>query len=441
MKLKILIFIFFSLFLFGQKGLQLSAENSQVKIPFRFINNLMFVEAEINGVSMTLLLDTGVSETIIFSVEDKELTLKNIEKMNFTGLGNGEETQGLVSHNNVLKIGKMQDSSHVIYIILNTDFNFSSQVGIPVNGIIGFDFFENQPIKIDYKRKKITVYQHSDAFVKKLKKYKEIPIAIINQKPYVETQVNLKNNNQQAKLLIDTGNSDALWLFPNKMNNFFYNHPNIDDYLGRGFNGDILGKKSRIKSFSLGDFTLTQPTTSFPDENSIKNVKIIPGRVGSIGEEILRRFDVIFDYKNAKMYLKKNIYFDEDFLFNKSGLEFKHVGMQWEKELTETLPNKTQSNKSEIEKSIFSNFQYQFQLKPLFAIASCRPNSPAAMAGLKKDDLLLHINGKPTTQMTLQKIIDLMKKDDDTEITMEIMRNGTKMNFSFKLKDPIAYEE
>ena len=46
-------------------------------------------------------------------------------------------------------------------------------------------------------------------------------------------------------MLIDLGNSDAM-AFPNRIPNFNYNRPNIDDFLGRGFNGDIYGKRSRI---------------------------------------------------------------------------------------------------------------------------------------------------------------------------------------------------
>lgn len=49
-----------------------------------------------------------------------------------------------------------------------------------------------------------------------------------------------------SKLLIDAGNGDV-WIFPSLIKDFVYNRPNIDDYLGRGFNGDIFGKRSRIE--------------------------------------------------------------------------------------------------------------------------------------------------------------------------------------------------
>jgi hypothetical protein len=56
---------------------------------------------------------------------------------------------------------------------------------------------------------------------------------------------------------------------------FVYNRPNIDDFLGRGFNGDIYGKRSRIHNFYLGDFKFEKPLTAMPDEYSIQHVNML----------------------------------------------------------------------------------------------------------------------------------------------------------------------
>ncbi|MGS0748290.1 hypothetical protein [Halpernia sp. GG3] len=109
-----------------------------------------------------------------------------------------------------------------------------------------------------------------------------------------------------SKLLLDLGNSDAIWLFPNLIKDFVYNRPNIQDYLGRGFNGDIFGKRSRIKELSIGDFNLEKPLIAMPDEYSIQHLTLVKERKGSVGNDVLRRFTVILDYPNKKIYLKKN---------------------------------------------------------------------------------------------------------------------------------------
>ncbi len=184
---------------------------------------------------------------------------------------------------------------------------------------------------------------------------------------------------------------------------------------------------------------LNKTTVSLPDDEAIKSLNLVTNRVGSVGDEILKRFDVVFDYKNQKIYLKKNKDFDDPYHFNMSGLEFKHQGMQWEK-IWVSMDEK-KHKKNEDENAVFSNFQYKFQLKPVFAIAACRPNSPADQSGLKKDDIILAINGKPASNLSLQDLINLMKSEEGKEIFMTISRNEKKMDFSFILKDPIPISE
>ena len=41
------------------------------------------------------------------------------------------------------------------------------------------------------------------------------------------------------------------------------------------------------------------------------DLKVYKGRNGSIGSEILKRFNLFFDYTNKKLYLKKNGFFRE----------------------------------------------------------------------------------------------------------------------------------
>jgi hypothetical protein len=61
-----------------------SKEVNKVKIPFQLIN-MVFIPINVNGVELTFLLDSGVKETILFSLEEKnEISLK-ILKITFRG--------------------------------------------------------------------------------------------------------------------------------------------------------------------------------------------------------------------------------------------------------------------------------------------------------------------------------------------------------------------
>lgn len=439
MKFKLLLLVLFlSIFINAQNSFELINTKKAV-IPFKFINNLIFIPINVNGAELTFLLDTGVSETILFSLENKEIKLSNVEKMKFSGLGGSVSIDGLKSERNTGKIGEeIINTSMSIYIILDEEFNISSHVGIPVNGVIGYHFFKDHPVYIDYSSKKITIYENADLLKKKTKRFEEFAITIEKDKPYLHADVEMTNEKKDSKLMIDLGNSDAIWLFPTLIKNFVYNRPNIDDFLGRGFNGDIYGKRSRIHNFYLGNFKFEKPLTAMPDEFSIQHVNLVENRKGSVGNEIMRRFTVIFDYTNQKLYLRKNRFFDDPFHFNMSGLDFRQDGLEWQEDRVKIETQKSAMVSAEVYKD---SFQYKFSLKPIFSISGVRKDSPAYEAGLKKDDKVLSINGEKTSDMTLEKIVELMKSNEGRNITMVIRRKNEELTFRFALEDPIPYQE
>lgn len=433
-------FFFVSIFINAQNSFEIKNAKKTV-IPFKLINNLIFIPVNINGAELTFLLDTGVAETSIFSLENKEVKLTTLEKIKFSGLGGNASIDGFRSDNNIGTIGKsFINNSLSLFIIVNQEFNISSHVGIPVNGIIGYHFFKNHPVLIDYISKKLTIYNNMDLLRKKIKKFEEFPISIEKNKPYIDADVEMTNEKKSSKLLIDLGNSDPIWLFPTLIKNFVYNRPNIDDFLGRGFNGDVYGKRSRIHNFYLGDFKFEKPLTAMPDEFSIQHVNLVENRRGSIGGEILRRFTVVFDYPNQKVYLRKNKNYDDPFHFNMSGLDFQQDGLSWEKDLFSFGTRTANKANSEVE-ILNNNLQYKFVLKPLFSIAGVRKDSPADKAGLKKDDKVIIINGRKTADMTLTYIMELMKSEEGKTITMTIKRKDQELKLSFTLEDPIPYQE
>ena len=105
MKRCFLLLLFSFAFSFGQKGFEITDDKKTV-IPFQLINNLIFVPLNINGVDLTFLLDSGVNETILFSLDNKEINFNDIEKVKFSGLGESGDIEGLSSENNIVKIGK-----------------------------------------------------------------------------------------------------------------------------------------------------------------------------------------------------------------------------------------------------------------------------------------------------------------------------------------------
>jgi hypothetical protein len=440
MKNRVLFFFLFiyALTISAQDGFRFKKEASKVKIPFKLINNLVFIPIHVNGLELTFLLDSGVKETILFSLEDKnEISLNNIEKITLQGLGSEDAIEGLKSVGNLLEVEGMESSSHLLYIIVDQGFNLSSHVGIPVNGIIGSTFFKNDVVEINYEKKRIVFYENSPKNRKRIeRKYKKVPITIEGSKPYVNGNVVMDYDLIPTKLLVDVGNSDAIWLFQDVSDKINVPINNFEDYLGKGFSGDIEGRRARIATFLISDFKFSRPIVAFPDSSSIRHLTMVPDRVGSVGGEVLRRFSVIFDYPNGFLYLKKNRQYFAPFVYNKSGIEIMHSGVQWIKETVQlqTFPITVDHAATNRERNI-SNFKYKFQLKPVFEIANIRKNSPAANSGLQKGDVIISINKNPAYNYTLQKINSLLKPEEEKWIILEIERESQPMKFRFQLID------
>ncbi|MFE3869337.1 PDZ domain-containing protein [Flavobacterium sp. LS2P90] len=424
----------------AQDGFQFNKEVDKVTVAFKLINNLIFIPIKVNGIELNFLLDSGVEETILFSLEEKkEISFSNVEKITLRGLGREEPIEGLKATNNILEVQGLKSANHLLYIVLDQEFNLSSHIGIPVNGIIGYHFFKNNLVEINYERKRITIHRNNDKNRKKIeKKFKETPITIEKNKPYVVNGVTIDSIEFPAKLLIDIGNSDALWLFDKESVLIKIPTKNFEDYLGKGFSGDVEGKRARVLKFKMSEFEFKNPIAAFPDSISLKSVKMVPGRVGSVGGEIFRRFTIVLDYTNRVLYLKKNREFNAPFNYNKSGIEIQQQGMQWVQETfyLQTLPVVVSEDPFKIrtEKN-GTNFKYKFNLKPVYSIANVRKNSPAFVSGLLKDDIIISINGNPSYKYSLQQMNSFLKSEEELWITMEVERNNKTLKFKFQLQD------
>ena len=430
-------FLFVSIFtISAQNRVEFSTSKKAVKIPFKLINNLIIVPIKVNGTELNFLLDSGVEETILFSLDEKEeLPLFNVEKILLKGLGTQEAIEGLKSYKNTLSVAELDFFEQEIVVVLDQNFNFSSSLGTEVNGIIGYHFFNHNTLEIDYVKKKIIVYNPTKFKpYKTFNKFKEFNFILENAKPYLTVQVELNNQTFDAKCLIDTGNSDGLWLFESKNKHIRIPQRNFDDFLGRGFSGEIFGKKAKIASVLIDDFKFDNVVTAFPDSVSLASVKMVDSRMGSIGGEILRRFTAIYDYKNRKVYLKKNKFYKDKFRYNNSGITIHHSGVQWYKEELQLDNFVTVSDESAYKRNV-TDLRYNFELIPIYEILNIRKDSPAAKVGLLSGDVIVRINGNLVYKLNLEQVNQLFRVENQRDVTLVIERKGKEFTYKFKIID------
>ena len=427
---------------FGQGGFNLPGRDND-KIRFNLINNLIVLPVEINGVKLSFLLDTGVSKPILFNITNTDsLQINNVETIFLRGLGGGESVQALKSYNNFLKIGKAININQDVYVVFDQNINFTPKLGVPVHGIIGYDVFKNFIVEINYKSKYLKLHKKETYKYKDCKKCETMNLSFFNNKPYIDAEVQLGDNEIPVKLLIDTGSSDALWLFEDEALGITTNHYNyFNDFLGRGLSGNVNGLRSKINSFNLKGFELKDANVAFPDSTSISYARRHPGRNGSLCGEILKRFNLIIDYGNSKITLKKNGNFKDEFQYNRSGIVLEQTGIRMVRErmVNNILDSYGQASKDKIAIDFTQAFEYK--LKPAYTIVLIRKGSVAEKVGLKVDDIIVSINGKETHTLKLQNVISYFRDRPGKSIRLKVQRDDEIIAFEFKLEDVFKQKE
>lgn len=432
-----LLFFCLSLPNFAQ-GKFILQDKDQDRINFKLINNLIVIPVEINGVKLSFLLDTGVSKPIIFNFLNltEELQINQTEKIYLRGLGEGESVEALKSRNNFFRVGDAISISQDLYAIFDKSLNFAPQLGVPIHGIMGYDLLRDFVVEINYSQKYLKLYSPESYKAKKCRKCKVFNLDFFNNKPYINADILINGEEVPVKLLIDSGSSDALWLFKDDSKKIIVPKKYFDDFLGRGLSGSVYGKRSKIEEISFSGFSLKSVNTAFPDSTSITYARKFKERSGTLGGEILKRFNIILNYPGKEITLKRNRNYSDPFYYNKSGIVLEHNGVRVIKEIDKggAISSFGSKNESLSKVDMIVSSSYKYVLAPAFTIVELRKDSPAEKIGLQLGDVILSINNKGAHSYSLQQVTQLFYGEDGKRITLLIDREGVQMRFKFQLE-------
>ncbi|WP_252737117.1 PDZ domain-containing protein [Zobellia galactanivorans] len=418
------------------QGFSLPEGKKFEKLKFQLINNLIIVPIEVNGTELSFLLDSGVGTPILFNISERDsVQINNVSEITIKGFGDDVPIKALVSRENAFRIKSIVNPRQRLFVVMDKSVNFSTSLGIPVHGIIGYDLFRDFVVDINYTSQTIRLYDPGKYVYRKGRKYEALPLYINAKKAYVNSGLSLKNGEEfPVRLLLDTGSSDALWLFESDTINVPDKH--YDDFLGRGLNGNIYGKRTKVDALTIGRFTLSDAKAAFPDKESFRELKNLTDRNGSIGGAVLKRFNVIFDYSKNRITLRKNSNFGKPFQYNLSGLDLQHDGIRYIAESISDSRGVVHDAKKE-----FGNVQILFEeqtrlsVVPEIVVSAIRAGSPAHEAGLKEGDVILAVNGKKVHRYKLQDILEMVNEREGKRVKLLIERYNSDLLFSFVLKN------
>ncbi|AWW30966.1 peptide-binding protein [Echinicola strongylocentroti] len=381
-----------STMLWGQvPGFYMKDDQKRVNIPFLNYNNLIIVPLSINdGPELNFLLDTGVKSNILFSKSIGDaIGLYYTRTLNLMGADGKTVLTALVSPNNHFDMGPVEGRVQPILVLEEDFLELERVIGVPIHGIIGYEFFKFNPVKVNYDTDFLTFYRR-DRLKWRPFGYRKIALSFDNYKPYVQSTVDqIEGQVIQGKLLIDTGANHGLLLNRETSSEITLPPKHIETDLGRSLGGDLYGFAGRVKKYALGNLKFRKVITSYPDETEFSSIIIESGRLGSLGSDILARMTLIIDYPRERMLYKKGGEFHKPFEYDMSGLKVRLTSLEERR----------------------------------YYVSSVQEESPASRNNFKPGDEILSINLLPIEYWDLSGINDLLRSEPGREIIFTIRRN------------------
>ncbi len=393
MKRALFVFIFFLLGSALQAqvpGFFSEGTSKKVKLPFLSSNSLILLPVSINGhPPIYFLLDTGVKANLLFSKSlGDSLGLAYTRRVGMVGADGSTTVWAQVSPTNTLDLGPVVGQLQSLLVLEDDFLELESVIGVPVFGILGYEFFRHNAVKIDYNRSEMTFYPPENSGWR-APFFRRGVLRIQEGKAYLEVKVRQQGGQKlRGKVLLDTGANHGLLLNRETATAIKLPDQRIETQLGQSLGGVLYGFIGRVESLSIRGLPFKEVLTSYPEVTPFSAQLAESGRIGSLGAEVLGRTTLVLDYPKNQYYLKRNASFYQPFEFDMSGLVVKKLLTQ-EKRLV---------------------------------IGDVREGSPAQQAGVLPFDEIISINSVPILYWEMDQLVKLLRSEEGREIQLELRR-------------------
>jgi len=373
-------------------------------VPFEVVGTYIVIKVKINDSSpLNLILDSGIRSTLITELAGGDsVTLNYSQNTLLKGLGIGANLQALTSTNNQISIGKIKLQNQTIYVLAEDVFNLSQHAGSKINGLIGSDFFQNHVVDINYDRRRVTFYE-VEGFVPPAK-YAPLQLDVEGLKMFVRLPViDPVGRPKEVKMLVDTGAELTAWFRAYGESPMGLPASSIRGFIGQGLNGEITGVLGRIPRIKIGYSVVSNAVVSFPDSVSIADVFSESQRDGTIGSQILSRFNLIFNEPDNTLYVKPNSRFREKWSYNIAGIEL-------------------------------------IQLDPVLRLSEVLyvwAGSPAEKAGVLKGDRVLEVNGRKGFELGVNEIKGMFEVTSKSPMRMVLLRGDKTLTVELDMRSKL----
>ena len=287
------------------------------RIPFlQVTGGVIIIQAQLAPHEDTLqfIFDTGSSGISLDSATAQYLGCKpTYDGLLIRGIAGVREVPQL--RQQTLTIGGLRTDSLDFYI---NDYSVLTSIyGVRIDGVIGYAMLSRYIVSIDYEKQCMEWFAPGTFNYPRKGWLLQPQINRLPAYPFTIQELQTKS----YPLLIDIGAGLNL-LFSER----FAQEAGVLDKSrkswitsGEGIGGQIELRLTILRSIRIGPYRFKKiPITIFDDRYNVTNY---PHWAGLIGNDLLRRFNIIFNYPAGEIHLRQNRFYLDDFDYAYIGME------------------------------------------------------------------------------------------------------------------------
>jgi hypothetical protein len=341
--------------------------------------------------SLNFIFDTGCGGMSLDSMTAERLKLVPHPSAFFIRGIAGERKEELLEGMR-LHVGAVTLDS--ITIQVNNYDILSAVYGEQIDGILGYTFFSKYLVRVDYDSSRIDIYSKGPVKYPKggyLLRPQLVGLPMMEGRLSDARAIN-------SRFFFDTGAGLCL-LFSSEFTAdsavFGPKKKRPVRAEGAGLGGKTEMQLTTLKHFSIGPFRFHHiPTYVFDDSYDVTNY---PQLGGLIGNDLLRRFNVILNYSRSEIYLVPNGSYDQPFDYSYSGVTIALI-------------------------------------RGKIVVSDVMKDSPGEQAGFREGDIVLEVNGDKRQDMQIYqgllrtigpKVRVLVRREDGGEVALLSLKVGS----------------
>jgi len=266
---------------------------SKMVADFELAGRLITVEAEVEGVRGTYIVDSGAVTFMLNSryfpgLEDRAKPMDHGAQ----GVNGSLEGIRVVDANNFI----WQDTELASISALLYDLShLEEKTGVEIKGLIGAEFLKRYVVEYDYSKQEITLYSNASNSFTQDEMSHVVDIEMLDNMPVFGIEIGKK----KLRVALDCGAEEAMlfkkWDEP--LSPYY-------KYLGTtGLSGadkvESINKQVKLDAYKVGDVTYKKQDFIFADLTYNHSIEID----GLLGYEFLSQHKTTVDYEKGKIYI------------------------------------------------------------------------------------------------------------------------------------------